>query len=175
LEAAITRQRASMFVGASDPAEAPFLEGSQQLRLQIERQFADLVEHERSLARELEKPPLAGTSVRKSTSLMAEELGCQKVGGDRRAIHRDKRLLSFRTRVVNAPGEETLACTGLPHDEYGGAPSGGHAHGELDRLEDGGAPSDDGLEADLGRAPTRRHDVSLDFSTSELVAHGSTP
>ena len=104
---------------------------------------------------------------------MAEELGLQQIRRDRRAIHRDEGLLSLRARVVNASREEPLPRSRLPHDEHGRAPAGRDAHRELDGLKEGGAPTDDGLETDIGGVLARGDRVGLDFPTGELVTHGS--
>ena len=45
---------------AAEPLELALLEDAQELRLQVERELADLVQEERAAVGELEPPDLAG-------------------------------------------------------------------------------------------------------------------
>ena len=76
----------------SHPANGPRLERPQQLRLQLERQGADLVEEERASVGQLEEPGLGGDGSGKGASLVAEQLALEQVGRDRRAVDLDERL-----------------------------------------------------------------------------------
>src|SRR5512132_33628 len=74
----------------AEPADLPRLDGAQQLRLQIERELAELVDEERAAARELEQ---AGASRRRAgerAADVAEELALDEVGGDGPAVDDDE-------------------------------------------------------------------------------------
>jgi hypothetical protein len=73
---------------AADAPEFVFLQNAQKLRLQTEFEFADLVEEDRAAVRLFEQAFLAGFGVGKCASFVAEKLGFDQVGGQRRAVDR---------------------------------------------------------------------------------------
>src|SRR6185437_13494750 len=71
---------------AADPLKSFFLERSQNLGLQRERQIADLVEKQRPAMRELELSGLSLGGARERALFVSEELRFEQRFGNRRAI-----------------------------------------------------------------------------------------
>ena len=65
-------------LGAADPLETPLLERAQDLRLQRQRQLADLVEEQRAAMRQLEPAGLARRRAGERALLVAEQLGLEQ-------------------------------------------------------------------------------------------------
>ena len=78
---------------AAQPVDLAFLQGAQQLRLQADIHFADLVEQQRPAIRRLEFADTACDGAGERALLVAEQLGLQQVLGDRRTVQRDERRL----------------------------------------------------------------------------------
>src|SRR5206468_184291 len=76
-------------VHAADPLELLHLEDTKQLRLQLQREIADLVQQQRAVVRELEPANPSRDGARERAALVSEELAVQEAGGDgRRLTHR---------------------------------------------------------------------------------------
>jgi len=68
--------------GAAEPLEFLLLEDAEELRLELERDVADLVEEERPAVRQLEASDSLRDRARESATLVAEELALEEAGGD---------------------------------------------------------------------------------------------
>jgi hypothetical protein len=95
---------------SADSAERPALQHSEKARLQAERNLADLVEEERAAACALEGASVRPVCARERAALVAEELACDQVRRQRRAVHRDQRPDAGRAELMEGLGNELLAC-----------------------------------------------------------------
>src|SRR5439155_6417813 len=80
----------------ADALEAVLLEEAQELRLQLERQLADLVEEERPAFRRLDASRLVLERAGERALHVAEELAFEEVLGERRARDGDERSMPAR-------------------------------------------------------------------------------
>ena len=104
--------------GTPEALEDAVLQDAQELRLEVERQLADLVEEERRAVRELEPPhlPAEGAGVR--ALLAPEQLGFDQRGRQRRAVHLHQGPVGPGAPRVNLLGDELLANAGLSHEQH---------------------------------------------------------
>src|SRR6185436_13817314 len=103
---------------AADALEGLFFEGAEDLRLQRQRQIADLVEEQRPAVGELELPGLPLRRAGERALLVAEELRFKERFGDRRAVDRDKRAVVARAQRVERAREQLLAGAALPFEQH---------------------------------------------------------
>ena len=96
---ATTRTRTRDLAGAADPPQPPGLQHAQQLRLQVQRQLADLVEHQRAARRLLEPagPPRRRAGER--AALVTEQLALRQLARQRAAVDGDERAARVRARA----------------------------------------------------------------------------
>jgi hypothetical protein len=76
---------------APDALERLLLEHAQELRLEVERQVADLVQEERAVVGELEAPDPSRDGARERAPLVSEQLALEEPGGDGGAVELDER------------------------------------------------------------------------------------
>src|SRR5205814_710489 len=95
-----------------------FLNRSQQLRLQVETQVADLVEEERSVRRELELAELLAVRAGERASFMAEERALRELARNRGEVDSDERRFAIARLAVNEPREQLLARPALTKDQH---------------------------------------------------------
>src|SRR5712691_4693664 len=130
------------------------LQHAEELGLHLERHVADLVEEHGAAVRPLEEAGLVRHRAREGPPLVAEELGFEQGGRERRAVDGDEGALPHVRVAVNGPGHELLARARLAADEHGGG-GGGHAHDQLGQLLHLGILADDevalGLRLDLAQ------------------------
>ena len=88
---------------AADPGDLALLQRAQELRLQGERQLADLVEEERPGVRGFESSGARAVGAGEGAALDAEELGLDQPLRNRRAVDRDERLRRSAPRAGAAP------------------------------------------------------------------------
>ena len=77
-------------VGAAEPAKAPALEEIEQLGLHLRAELRDFVEEQGTAVGHLDESALGFPGVREGTLLVAEQLGLEQVGGQRRAVDLDE-------------------------------------------------------------------------------------
>src|SRR5205823_5076772 len=94
---------------AAETLELPLLEHPQQLRLQLERDVADLVEEERPAVGQLETADPLRDGPGESAALVAEELALEQARRDGGAVDLDERPPSAPAQVVNGTGDQLLA------------------------------------------------------------------
>src|SRR5215470_9556822 len=130
---------------ASHPLERVLLEDAKELRLELQRQIADLVEEQRTPVRELEAadPSCDGTGER--PALVAEELALEETGGDRGAVELDERLTAPGAERVGQAGDQLLSRSGLTPNEDRGVR---RCHGldQADHSPERQAPADESME-----------------------------
>ena len=76
---------------AADAPDAPPLEHAEQVRLDRERELADLVEEERAAVRALERADVRAIGAGERAALVPEELALDERRDDRRAVDDDER------------------------------------------------------------------------------------
>src|SRR5207253_6290238 len=95
---------------AADPLELLLLEHAKQLRLEVQRQVADLVEEEGAAVCELEAADPSRDGTGEGAALVAEELALQEAGGDGGAVELDERASApGAERVDQAPAPRSAA------------------------------------------------------------------
>jgi hypothetical protein len=94
------------------------LQHAQQLRLQFERQIADLVEEERPPMCDLKAPEPIAHRTRESAPRMPEEFALEHLSRDRAAVHPDERPLRTPPTRVNPLREQLLARAGFSGDQH---------------------------------------------------------
>jgi hypothetical protein len=83
------------------------------LRLQLERQLADLVEEQRAAVGALEGAGPIGHRAGERALLVAEQLALDQRRGDRAAVEHHHRAAAARAGVVDGVGQQILAGAGL--------------------------------------------------------------
>src|SRR6185295_5595746 len=145
---------------APDALERLLLEYAQQLRLEVERQVADLVQEERAVVGELEAPEPSCDGARERAPLVSEQLALEEPGRDGGAVERDERTAPPPAQPVNQAGDQLLAGSGLAPDEDRRI---GRRH-RLDQAKhalERRAPADDAVEVRRTRSSVSLVDGSL--------------
>src|SRR5579864_6048015 len=94
---------------AADTFELLVLDSAEQLRLELERHFADLVEKERTSMRQLEASDLLCHRSGERALFVPKQLAFEQTGRDRRAVHFDEAALLPAAQFVNGAGYELLS------------------------------------------------------------------
>src|SRR5439155_5532883 len=103
---------------AADALELLFLERPQDLRLQRERQLADLVEKQRPPMRQLELAGLSRRGAGKGALLVSEEFRLQQRFRNRGAVNRHKGSVGAWAERVQRPREELLAGAAFALEQH---------------------------------------------------------
>ena len=82
------------------------------------RHVADLVEEQRAAPGAFGIAEMALVGAGEGTLLVTEEFAFQEIGWDRRAVHRDERLLRARRDLMQEPRRDLLAGSGLARDQH---------------------------------------------------------
>src|SRR5262249_21320085 len=98
---------------AADPLDLPFLNGPQQLGLQVEAKVANLVEEERAAGGELELAELLLVRAGECSALVSEERALHQLVRDGREVHGNKRRGSAARLAVQQPRQQFLAGPAL--------------------------------------------------------------
>ncbi len=104
----------------ADPLVPPLLEEPQQLRLQRERQVADLVEEERAALGRGHLAARVADGAGEGALHVAEQLALQQLGAEARATDRHERPGGPAAPAVQCPREHALARAALAADQHGG-------------------------------------------------------
>src|SRR6059058_2018807 len=91
------------------PLELLLLQDAQQLRLELERDLADLVEEQRAAVGHLEAADLLGDGAGEGAPLVPEELALEETGRNRGAVELHERAVAAVASVVDGPREQPLA------------------------------------------------------------------
>ena len=104
---------------AADPFDLPFLDGAQELRLEVEPEVADLVEEQRAARRELELAELLLVRAGERAALVAEQRALDQLVRDRRQVHRDERRAGAQAGgAVQQARQQLLARPALAQDQH---------------------------------------------------------
>src|SRR5271165_3577656 len=90
-----------------------FLQGTQEFRLQIHGNVADLVKKKSAVIRQLKAASLLHEGAREGTLFVAEQFAFHQTRRNRRTVQTNKCALTPRTEIVNCPGNQFLPGTGL--------------------------------------------------------------
>lgn len=112
------------------PLKLAVLEHPKELRLQLERDLAGLVQEQRAAVRELEAPEPILMRARERAPHMPEELALEELLGYRRAVHLHERPCGPIALGVNGAGDELLADARLAVHEHR-RPRASHSADEL--------------------------------------------
>ena len=104
---------------AANSRKLKILDHVQEFRLKGEGKFADLVQVDGPLVRQLELPKLAPVGPGEGPLFMAEEFGFQELTRERCAVHLDKRPVRSRGRRVNGPRHDVLANSAFATEQDG--------------------------------------------------------
>jgi hypothetical protein len=111
------------------PFKFALLRHTQQGRLCVARQFADLIQKDGATVGAFEAPQAALQGACESSSLMPEELRDEQRGFDRRAVQANEGPAHAPGPIVNGAGNQLLAGPGLAEDQNRGI--GGSDLGDL--------------------------------------------
>ena len=101
----------------AEPANLAFLEDAQELRLEVARQLAELVEEDGAAVGLLEHAGARSDCAGERAALVPEELALGERRRDGAAIEHDERAVRARARLVHRLGDELLAGSRLALDE----------------------------------------------------------
>ncbi len=102
---------------AADRLVFSFLKHAEKLHLHARREFADLVEEERSAGCFREAAFASRDRAGERALLVTEELAFEDRLGDRGAVHGDERRIPTRAVLMHVPREELLSGSALAEDE----------------------------------------------------------
>src|SRR5262249_13169862 len=141
------------------------LQHMEELGLQPQGQFGDLVEVDRPFVRILELPGLTSMGAREGALLVAEELGLEQPLRDRSAVDLDEGPVAAHRRRVDSPCDEVLAHPAFAANEDSRVSVGDALDDRADgphpgmAIEKGGA-SDEVFHIWLRQRPVRRRDLT---------------
>ena len=105
---------------AADALDLAFLNGAQQLRLQVELQIADLVEEERAAVGQLELADLLAHGAGEGALLVAEERALDQLARNGSDVDGDERPVGLLGMAVDHARHQFLAGAALAEDEHRG-------------------------------------------------------
>src|SRR5262249_33771520 len=108
----------------SDSPDLTLLNHAQQLHLETEGSFRNLVEKNRSAARALEQAFSRARRASERTSLMAVEFAFKQCFGQRAAIHHNERRARALAVSVNGAGDKFLSRPAVANNENRGIGTG---------------------------------------------------
>src|SRR6516164_1895968 len=111
----------AMRATAPETFELLFLQNSQQLGLQCQRNIANLIQKERSSVGELKAPDFLCGRSGKSSFLMTKELALQQIYRNGSAIQLHVWTIVARTAVVNRFRDQLLAGARFSLNQHSGA------------------------------------------------------
>ena len=95
------------------------LKSPQQFGLELQRDFANLVEEQRPLMRQFKTSDLLREGSRERALLVTEEFAFEQRVRDRGTIHHDERPLAPPAQLMDAASHQFLASTRFALDEDG--------------------------------------------------------
>ena len=115
-------------LAAADALEDALLENAQQLHLHVDAHVADLVQEQRAAVGQLETPNARGQRAREGAFLVTEQLALEQLAWNRAAVDRDERPARARGQLMNAPGDQLFAATGLAANQHRAVVAGDLSH-----------------------------------------------
>src|SRR5690606_33348728 len=114
--------------------DRPFLQDTQELGLDTQWDFADLIEQQRSSIGDLEPPVTPLRGAREGPSLVAEELRLDQRLWKRRAVDRDEWARGTRAGFMDSARHELFTSAALAEDDDAGVRGRHHADALDQRL-----------------------------------------
>jgi len=102
----------------ADTLKPPFLNGAQELALQLEGNFPDLIEEERAAVSRLEPSGAIAHRPGKRAFHVTEELTLEELPRNRRTVHRDQRAITAMAPFVDATRDHLFARTRFALDQH---------------------------------------------------------
>ena len=106
-------------LGAAQPLERLLLQSPQQLRLQIQRDIAHLIQKQSAPVGHLKAADLLRQGAGEGASLVAEQLAFEKPGRNGGTVQRDERKILARAHPVDGARHQFLPGAGFPQDQHG--------------------------------------------------------
>src|SRR5262249_12070253 len=103
--------------GIAESSDLSFLEGTQQLGLELERHGVDFIQKQGAVIRLFKQAGFVNRCAGESPLGMPEKLGLKKILGQGAAIHGDKRMWLPRTIKMQRSGHQRFAGAALTLDE----------------------------------------------------------
>ena len=103
----------------ADRHDLGLLEESKQLRLDVERQVADLIEEQRASDRRADQSLLIGDRAGEAAAAMPEQLTVGQIARRRRAVVGEEHRGASWRADVNRARDEVLAGAAFPGDQHG--------------------------------------------------------
>ena len=122
---------------STNPADAAVFQQLEQLGLQHQVHFADLVKEQGAAIGSLHQSHPALLGIGERALLVAKQFGLKQVGRDRSAIELDERPFTARTIKMQGAGHQLLAGTGLAFDQHRWQVVTGHAPLGIEHLAQG--------------------------------------
>ncbi len=110
------------------PLDLAFLNGPQQLGLQVEPQVADFVEEQCAVRGQLELAELLPNCAGERAALVAEQHALGEVRRDGREVDGDERRFRVAGLAMNQPRQQFLAGAALAENQHGGGQLGDLLH-----------------------------------------------
>ena len=104
-------------MGRAQALKLAMLNHPEQLGLQLQRQFPDLVETKGGTIGDLEPADLPGIGPGKCPLLPAEQFALNQIARQGSAVDGDQGPIPARAHVVDGGGDQILSRTGLAEDE----------------------------------------------------------
>ena len=102
----------------ADPLKFPVIQEGQKFRLHRHRQFADLVQKDRTAVRQLNQALFRLERPRKRAALVAKELALHQIFRNRTAVNAYHQVILAGAVRMNLPRHNLLARSRLPAQEY---------------------------------------------------------
>ena len=118
------------------------LNHAQQLRLRFRPDGAHFVEKDRAFVGDFERAFLVVNGAGERAFHMPEQSGFQQIGGQRTAVHGDKRMIHARRIGMNRLGDQFLARAGFAGDQNGRTAR-RHLHHQIEHAQHAVALADD--------------------------------
>src|SRR6476620_205491 len=127
---------------ASHPRKLPLLQHAQDLALDLERHFSNLIEKKCTLIALLETPDSLAVRSRERPLFVTKKLALQQVLRDRRTVDSQKAFVAPRAVIVDRPCHQFLPGTAFPRDHHRRI-TGSHAANHFEDLLHWLGPADD--------------------------------
>src|SRR5262249_6824736 len=97
-----------------------FLEHAQQLCLEFQREFADLIQKNGPAVCDFEPPGASSQRSSKRTFLVAKQLALNQLSRESRAVYHHQGAIVSRAGLVDRVRKHLLAGAGLAQEQHGG-------------------------------------------------------
>src|SRR6478672_11318650 len=149
-------------LGAADPLDFPFLNGPQQLGLEIQAEVPDLVQEERAARCELELPELLLVRTGERAALVAEQRALYQLVRDRGQVYGDERRVAPAGLAMEQARQQLFAGTALAQNQHRGRQLRDLVH-QVHDLPDLPARTDQELALSLGHLGAQHRHLAVEI------------